>query len=150
MRLHPHCTGNLVDFQVEKRDPLAQVVVQLPRDSPALLLLADDQAASEPAIEFGGASQLCDVADDADDAVFVGADQARLEVAHLVHGQFVLDDHRFLTPACPLDRRHEHLAQFPGHDLAERPPQEASGETNSRFRSRPMSPGIGRPHPART
>ena len=37
--------GASLDFEVQKRDPLAQIVVQFPRDSLALLFLADDQAA---------------------------------------------------------------------------------------------------------
>ena len=52
MTVGQHFIGDLIDLEVEERNLLAQVVVQLSRNPLALLLLAHDDAAGEGSIEL--------------------------------------------------------------------------------------------------
>ena len=87
MAVGQHFIGDLIDLEVEERDLLAQVVVQLSRNPLALLLLAHDDAAGERSIELDCALRLSDVADDAQDAAVVRGYEARLEISEFIERQ---------------------------------------------------------------
>ena len=120
-----------IELDVERRDPLADVVVQLAGNPLPLDFLAGNQPPRQLAIEFPGLLQFGDVAHDTEQAIGFHPQNARLVVTWLGHRQLVLEHDGLAALRRLLERLHHQVAQRRRHDVAHLAADNELGGANS-------------------